>query len=542
MFFPENRLCSESFGPVSFLEYLISDAVKCTIDAVNSNRAMKIIATLFTCLCFGVTVTSSAAVKIPPVLKAGVARVDISRVAARPSANTLYAKALVLNLGETTAILVTLDAVAVGEIGSIKNDFLPAVRARLKKELGIEPANVLINASHCHGSVHPDVEARTVQAVREAMRKMAPVHAGTGIGFENRIMENRRLILKNGRQLDVRHAYSLPPDEDVAAVGPVDPEIGILRLDDSNGNPLAVVYNFAMHPIQGTPLTAGDTADVVGFASKVIEDNLGGAMALFLQGCGGDINPALYKDVSNPRDAEPLGNLLGLSVLQAVRKIPTHDQVDLRIVNHVIQVPRADHSKRIAEMELEKERLLKSLRGTSLNLKTFYELRMKYGVNGDFPSYYSHRYLNEAKIGRENLKKLDEENRRNLEAYTRNIHTMEELTRLLINQALLEKHQARNAAAEMKPVAAEVVGLRVGDFRLVTFPGEVTVPIGLNIKRASPHAATFVAGYSNGYLYYCPTAEQMKNVGRAQEDSDSLLAPGWQKIFEDKAAEILKGL
>ena len=43
-------------------------------------------------------------------------------------------------------------------------------------------------------------------------------------------MENRRLKLKSGKEVDVRHAYSMPPDEDVAEVGPVDPEIGILRL------------------------------------------------------------------------------------------------------------------------------------------------------------------------------------------------------------------------------------------------------------------------------------------------------------------------
>ena len=42
-----------------------------------------------------------------------------------------------------------------------------------------------------------------------------------------------------------------------------------------------------------------------------------GAMALFLQGCAGDINPILYKDVAHPRDAEPLGNMLGLSAMRA---------------------------------------------------------------------------------------------------------------------------------------------------------------------------------------------------------------------------------
>ena len=73
-------------------------------------------------------------------------------------------------------------------------------------------------------------------------------------------------------------------------------------------------------------------------------------------------------------------------------------------------------------------------------------------------------------------------------------------------------------------------------------PGELTVQIGLNIKKASPHDLTFVAGYSNGYIYYAPTSEQLKNVGGAQEDSDCLLAPEWQKIYEFKVAEILAKL
>ena len=96
-------------------------------------------------------------------------------------------------------------------------------------------------------------------------------------------MENRRLKLKNGREVDVRHAYSMPPDELIAALGPVDPQIGVLRLDREDGRTLAVVYNFACHPIMRVP-SGANTADIIGFASKVIEDNLSeGTIALFLQ-------------------------------------------------------------------------------------------------------------------------------------------------------------------------------------------------------------------------------------------------------------------
>ena len=141
------------------------------------------------------------------VLQAGAAKVDITDERG-PVNDRLFARALVLRSGDTTALLVTVDAVSFGEIGRLKNDFLPAVRARLQKELGIPPGNTLFNASHCHGLVHPEVVDRTVAAVREALRNLVPVKAGAGVGRETRIMENRRLILKNGRTVDVRHAYS----------------------------------------------------------------------------------------------------------------------------------------------------------------------------------------------------------------------------------------------------------------------------------------------------------------------------------------------
>lgn len=472
-------------------------------------------------------------------LLAGAAKVDITNTKAGPVNGPLYVKALVLKNGETTAAIITVDAVAIGEIGHISNDYLPKVRAHIEKELAIPPTNVLVNASHCHGVVCEDVEQRTIQAVKQAAANLVPVRVGAGTGHEDRIMENRRLFLKSGREVDVRHAYSLPPDEEIAEVGPVDPQIGILRLEAEDGRTVAVVYNFACHPIQGVPNFA-NTSDITGFASGVIEDNLSeGTIALFLQGCGGDINPVRYKDVNSPRDAEPLGNMLGLSTLRALRKISSKADDRLTVLNEVIELPRADTAQRIIALESEQQRLLGSLRGTSLNFKTFLPLYVRYNVSEDFPSYYSHRYLHEKKLGRDDLAKLDANNRRNMQQYINNIHTMEQLTRVQTNLALLRKHQVDNLAAEKRTIDVEVLGLRIGDFVLVTFPGELTVETGLDIKKMSPHELTFVAGYTNGYIYYAPTAKQLQNVGGAQEDSDCILAPPWQKLYEDKVAQIL---
>jgi hypothetical protein len=475
-------------------------------------------------------------------LRAGVAKVDISSPDAGPPNGPMYAKALVLTDGTTTAVIATVDAVAIGQIGTIRNDYLATVRAQLQKELKIPPLNVAINASHCHGIVCADVAERTVQAVREAAKNLVPVSVGVAKGSEDRVQENRRLKLKSGREADVRHAYSLPPDEEIAAVGPIDPQIGVLRLDRKDGRTLAVVYNFACHPIQGVP-NGRNTADMTGFASQVIEDSLGdGAIALFVQGCGGDINPIRYKDVAGPRDAETLGNLLGLSTMKAVRQAKPGENGTLKVINEPLALPRADFAERIDLLEKQQLKLLASLQGTSLNLKTFLPLVMRYKVDSEFPSYYSHRYLHDRKLGRDDLDRLDAENRRNMEQYIRNIHTMEELTRVQTNLALLKMHQAQNIAAGKRTLDVEVVGMRIGEFVLVTFPGELTVEIGLNLKKRSPYPMTFIAGYTNGYIYYAPTTEQLLNPGAAQEDSDTLVAPEWQPLFEAKAEEVLRRL
>src|SRR4051794_8594954 len=62
-------------------------------------------------------------------LWAGVAKIDITNTKALPVNDPLYVKALVLRKGDTTMALVTLDAVAVGEIGYIPNDYLGKVRS-----------------------------------------------------------------------------------------------------------------------------------------------------------------------------------------------------------------------------------------------------------------------------------------------------------------------------------------------------------------------------------------------------------------------------
>ncbi|HBJ82446.1 MAG TPA: hypothetical protein DDZ88_00930 [Verrucomicrobiales bacterium] len=454
-----------------------------------------------------------------------------------PVNDPCFAKALVLKSGETTAVLITVDAVAIGGIGRIGNGFLANVRDELERDLGIPPAGVVINASHCHGIVRNDLQQLVVQVVKEAAKQLVPVKVSAGNGSESRISENRRMFLKDGTQIDMRRAYSMPRDEDVVSTGPIDPQIGLLRLDRADGTPLAVVYHFACHPIMNPP-SKGNSADYPGFASKVIEEATG-AMAFFVQGCGGDINPVHYKEVSRPANAEPLGTMLGASVLAAMRQFEPQNDATLKISREVIALPRAaDFEQRISNIENEQRGLVAALKPTNINFKTFLPLLMQHKLWPETPSHYAQGYLDNAKP----LQQLDTDNKVLVEAYLGNLAVMEKLTRLNANLALLKRHLAETKAANSPTLDAEVCGLRVGAFKLVTFPGEVTVQVGLNIKKAAQDANAHVSGYTNGYIWYTATEQQRRNPGYAQEDCDVIVAPEWQKLFETKAVEVLKRL
>ena len=172
-------------------------------------------------------------------------------------------------------------------------------------------------------------------------------------------MENRRLKLKDGREADVRHAYSLPPDEEVAGVGPVDPEIGMLRLDTLDGQTLAVVYNFGCHPIQGVP-GRGNTADITGFASQVIEDNLGdGTVALFLQGLRRRHQPGVVQG-RGPSARRRAARETCWDSARCMRAAQTDADrtIGWRCQPRRLELPRADLAQRIAALEAEQTRLV----------------------------------------------------------------------------------------------------------------------------------------------------------------------------------------
>lgn len=486
----------------------------------------------------GISATEAAS------LRGGVATRNITRdPAVEVVHDPLYAKVLVVDDGSTKAVIICVD------LGQASQTLVSEVRRRVQDELGIDESSVLVNASHNHhtqGQIAKDLVERIVQTVKQAAHTMAPVRIGVGVGREDRITMNRRLRLKDGKDWTIRRANPSPLDSEVVALGPVDPEIGILRLDTAAGRPLAVLYNFAGHAYGGVP-NGGVTADFPGFASAVIEQAMDGAVALFLQGAAGDITPIRYKDVDAPPPTEQLGTMLGLSTLRAANTVRMKDQGIVKVATETVEFPRrTDIETRIKSLEAQQEEILQFFTGigcgthgagTSLNFKTFLPLYMKHALDPSHPSYSSYLYKHEEMAGRDDLQRLDAENKRRVEKYLQCIYKMEKLIRIRSNLQILKQRLANAASG---PLDAEIQGVRIGDFVLITFPGELFAEVGLRIKKQSPFEYTFVAAYSNGSVGYAPTADAYER--EAYEDTLAVLAPQWQEIYETKALEIINRL
>lgn len=477
------------------------------------------------------------------ILRAGTSKCDITtgREGA-PVLDRLHAKVLVLDDGRKKIVILSMDAVAIGGICDIRDDFLPALRQRIEGKLGIPGHHVLVNASHTHppGRILCEDEElleRTFGAVKRASDSLSEVRIGVGSGHETRLTLNRNLRLKNGRHWTIRHANPCPPDEEVAGLNRVDTEIGLLRIDRMDGSPLAVVYNFACHLLFGDP-KGSITANIPGVASNLIEQTLGaGCMALFLQGAAGDVIDAGFKDFHRVRDIEPLGIMLGLDVLKAREDIPVGN-ADLDLVSDQVEFPRrTDIPRRIRQLEKERENLLVSLRFTSLNFKNFLLLYLKYSLHPEFPADDAHMYFRARKTQNTGPDAMDPFNRENIRKYLGNIRSMERLAAIQDEIATFERHEAINRESGSRTISAELQAIRIGECVLISAPVEVLTEVGLNIKKASPFRHTFIAAFSNGYMHYGPPASDYDKGG--YEVIECFLAPEWQEIFEAKVSGLL---
>jgi len=116
--------------------------------------------------------------------------------------------------------------------------------------------------------------------------------------------------------------------------------VGLIRVDRTDGSPIALVANYAMH---GTVLGGKNqliSGDAPGIVATYVEEKLGAPM-LFINGATGDIAPiySVYDDFKRVRITE-FNVLLGDRILQASRALaPAASPVSLEAREEIVQTP-----------------------------------------------------------------------------------------------------------------------------------------------------------------------------------------------------------
>lgn len=224
----------------------------------------------------------------PGFLLDGYPDPDSSRVGTG-ARDPLYARVLLLRSGETRLALVDLDLVEV--LG-------PAYIARLREAARSDASHLLVVCIHTHSGPPLDSKAdsptgawyaatvdKIAAAIHMAAAQTVPVRLGVGYGVAY-LGNNRLRIEHDGGVSWFEKNWVGTPN------ALVDPTVAVVRLDNTDGSPLAILVNYACHPVIYGPDNRLYSADFPGVTTDLVQRGLGGKpLCFYLQGGAGDINP-----------------------------------------------------------------------------------------------------------------------------------------------------------------------------------------------------------------------------------------------------------
>ncbi|MGK6352874.1 hypothetical protein [Parapedobacter sp. DT-150] len=215
----------------------------------------------------------------------GVDAGGLSYQAQHASTRQLTVGALVVQRGKSLVAILSAD------VCGFDGDFVSAVKQDIQQAFGIDPSAVLINASHTHFApatqewptwaphcqkpdslyLHTVVKAGILAAVRQATKTMQPADLYLGKS-----------------EVAIGHNRNLPGDD-----LPYDQSLDVLRVDYAHDDQDDVVFLAGCHPVFNNAGQEGVTIspNFPGVAREMLVHHSRVRSAMFLQGCGGDINP-----------------------------------------------------------------------------------------------------------------------------------------------------------------------------------------------------------------------------------------------------------
>jgi neutral ceramidase len=280
-------------------------------------------------------------------MRAGVAKVEITPPLGTPMygyydrtdgalgvLDPLYARILVLESENTRLAYVDLD---LGR--AFGPSSLESLREAVKQNGDIN--DLIVQATHMHtGPVIKDEYpnglpawetedlSRIERAIKDAVEHAVPVRLGVGYGAAY-IGYNRRHVDSDG---SISMLWS---NATQAPTYPVDPLLAVLRIDRMDGEPLAILVNYAAHPVTFGSDAIRYSADFPGAMCKVVEHAFKDKpLAFFVQGAAGDTNvfdagTPINLDAVGRRDWE--GETLGKAAVKTAQQIQTSADSDSEI-------------------------------------------------------------------------------------------------------------------------------------------------------------------------------------------------------------------
>jgi hypothetical protein len=272
-------------------------------------------------------------------LRAGTAKVSITpKDVKAPVHDECFARSLVLDVdGERLAIVSVDLAIYTSE----------RLVAACKERFGI--AHVILSSSHTHSdpgrSNTAFYEEQILKAVEASANGLFPARISAGHRSFPQLGFNRLVVREDGHSRESwfgdDHYTSENPER--IPFGPVDPEVGVIKIEDREGRPRAIVMNYACHA-DVVCQNYAISADYPGAASRKVEEAFGdGLNCLFVQGAGGNIESLIISsrrtgpDDPFPTDystIERVGGLLAREAVKLARTLkPAGEKTTIRYMN-----------------------------------------------------------------------------------------------------------------------------------------------------------------------------------------------------------------
>ena len=291
-------------------------------------------------------------------LWAGAARLPITLspelAGAAEVLEPLHVRALALRFEERTAAIVVCD------LRGLNRHTVTAARRLVEERTGIPAGQVMIACTHNHAGPDTDVTARAAEclhahvieriadAVDAACGGMREARTGTACATLDGIARNRRLLREDGTVVTLRRAVPsswLPLRGVQFEAGPVDRDLTVLRIENLDGEPIALLWSVGCHnDTRGSYTPVGISGDFFGHAMLTLERIHPGCTALIAFGAGGDVDfdflPGLNR--SRGRGGHPFqrsGRLLAAQIATAAECAEVEDQGCLEIRSECVRLP-----------------------------------------------------------------------------------------------------------------------------------------------------------------------------------------------------------